>query len=294
MPEANEESDPTYPGADRPADSWESDRVPMVRKLPRSPAYIVVVVSGYMLLLCAIPLGIFLLIEAMGNVRHAANRMKSSGQLSQIGWAIHNYNDANSELPGNTYSPDGTPLLSWRVHLLPFIEQDELYRQFKLDEPWDGPNNIRLIDRMPKSYSNPNEPRGSKTFYRGFSSPGAVFERRVTARNKPPELNIFGFPVLGLSGTNKFDLNSFKDLISETIMVVDAGEPVEWTKPDDLDASPGKPLPSLGGMKWAKNKMQLLMADGYARMIRTDLPEETLRALITHSGQESLPANWEN
>ena len=48
-----------------------------------------------------------------------------------------------------TMTMSGKPLLSWRVHLLPFLEENELYEQFKLDEPWDSPHNIKLLDQMP-------------------------------------------------------------------------------------------------------------------------------------------------
>src|SRR5262249_40333472 len=121
--------------------------------------------------------------------------------------------------------------LSWRVHILPFVEEDLLYHQFRLDEPWDSPNNIRLLDRVPRVYVLPNVPLvAGMTHYRGFSSPGAVFDRRlVVNQSRPPK------EVLNLSG--------FKDSTSNTILVVEAGDPVEWTKPDDLDASPGRPFP---------------------------------------------------
>src|SRR5262249_48169723 len=55
----------------------------------------------------------------------------------QIGLPTHNYHDVNGHCPGNSYDKDGKPLLSWRVHILPYIEQAALYNQFKLDEPWD-------------------------------------------------------------------------------------------------------------------------------------------------------------
>lgn len=260
------------------------------RKKKKSSTGIVLIIVGCIMLVCGAPLCIGLLLPSLTSVRHSANRMKSSNNLKQMGIAFHSYNDVNDELPGNTYSPDGKPLLSWRVHILPFVEQDNLYRQFNLDEPWDGPTNARLLNQMPKIYANPSEPSQSKTYYRGFSSPGAIFERKLVNRKMAIEKNILGEPFPGQKPN--VNMSSIRDLISDTILVVDAGEPVDWTKPEDLDASPGKPLPPLGGMRWAKNKMQALMADGSVRMIRTDLPEETIRALITHSGQEILPGGW--
>jgi prepilin-type processing-associated H-X9-DG protein len=196
-------------------------------------------------------------------------------------------------LPTNTYSADGTPLLSWRVHILPYLEYDDLHQQFNLNEPWDGPTNRKLLDQLPRIYADPRDqswPRPNRTFYRGFSSAGAVFERRSIATrtkliggglDKPPP------------GVERFDLRSLKDPPAGTILVVEAGDPVEWTKPDDLDAAAGKPFPTLGGMNWRGNRFNVLFADGSVRFLRSDLPETTLRALVTHSGGEPLPANWE-
>ena len=93
--------------------------------------------------------------------------------LKQIGLALHNYHDAHGKFPTNVYGPKGEPLLSWRVHLLPYLEEDNLYKQFKMDEAWDGPNNKELIEKMPKVYRGrptATHPKG-KTFYQGFVSP---------------------------------------------------------------------------------------------------------------------------
>ena len=79
--------------------------------------------------------------------------------MKQIGVAIYNYHFTYENLPvgekdGIKFS-EGGPLLSWRVHILPFIEQQELYDRFKLDEPWDSEHNIKLLNEMPFVYANP-------------------------------------------------------------------------------------------------------------------------------------------
>jgi hypothetical protein len=256
-----------------------------------NPGLIIGIVVGVCLLVCGTPICIGLLLPAVQNVRGAANRMKSANNMKQMTLAAHNYNDVYNELPGNSYGPDGKPLLSWRVHILPFVEQDILYKQFKLDEPWDSPNNIILLNQMPRIYENPNESAvTSKTYYRGFSSPGAVFEHRFGMR---PGLNK---ELKGPGPQGKFDpfnLGNIKDLSSETILFVEAGEPIEWTKPEDLDASLGKPFPPLGGMKLQRNRIQVGMLDGQVKMLRNDLPETTWRALVTHNGGEVIPAGWD-
>jgi hypothetical protein len=257
----------------------EYDRPGPSRKRGMGVGMILLIVAGVLVVCGGLVIGggIF----AVSGVRESANRMKSSNNLKQIGLAMHNYNDTNGELPSNTYSADGKPLLSWRVHILPYVEQDRLYRQFKLDEPWDSPNNLPLLAQMPPVYARPNVPRSTTTYYRGFSSPGAVFERRLVPDQWPRPKK------------DQLSVAEFTDGTSNTIMVVEAGDPVEWTRPDDLDASPGKPFPKMGGHEWRNGLFQALMGDGSVRTLKPDMPESTLRALVTHSGNDPLPPGWD-
>ena len=110
------------------------------------------------------------------------------------------------------------PLLSRRVALLPYLEQDNLYEQFKLDEPWDSANNKKLIEQMPKIYAPPKPGQAGYTHLQMVIGPNAL----------PP----FGMRIPA----------SFPDGTSNTIAVVEAAEPVIWTKPDDV-MLPGKDMP---------------------------------------------------
>src|SRR5207248_10367 len=100
-----------------------------------------------------------------------------------IGRAAHDHADALGYLPNNSYEVrNGKPsgLLSWRVHLLPYLGEKALYNEFKLDEPWDGPTNRKLLARMPAVYASPEARKKAgegKTFYRGFTAPGGIFEK---------------------------------------------------------------------------------------------------------------------
>ena len=97
--------------------------------------------------------------QAVSVVQEAAETAQSQQNLQQIGMAIRQYEAAQASLPNNSYESGGgkktRPLLSWRVHLLPYLGQNALYKQFKLDEPWDSPNNIRLVNQMPAVYGGP-------------------------------------------------------------------------------------------------------------------------------------------
>src|SRR5262249_33673006 len=91
-------------------------------------------------------------------VAAAQNRMASANNLKQITRAMHISPDNHTPSPpAAIFRKDGKALLSWRVAILPYIEQDELYKQFKLDEPWDSPHNKKLLDKMPELYAAPGQ-----------------------------------------------------------------------------------------------------------------------------------------
>ena len=89
-------------------------------------------------------------------IRGNAARTQCVNNLKQIGLAMHNYHATHKTFPpAFTVDKDGKPLLSWRVLILPYLEQDALYKEFHLDEPWDSPHNRTLIERMPPTYRCP-------------------------------------------------------------------------------------------------------------------------------------------
>jgi hypothetical protein len=184
-----------------------------------------------------------------------------------------NYEGKHGRLPpAVVYGEDGKPLHSWRVLILPFIEQQELYKEFRLDEPWDSPHNIRLLSKMPATYALP--PRKAKgvppfhTVCKVFVGNGAAFEGREGLR---------------LS-------RDFPDGTSNTLLVVEAGEPVPWTKPEDLAYDPDGPLPDLRCP--FKDGFRACAADGSQRWVRKGMSEETLRAIITRNGSETPGFDW--
>ena len=226
-------------------------------------------------------------------VNTAADKMVSNNNLRQITIAAQNYESTYRGLPTNSYSPTGQPLLSWRVHILPYIEQGSLYTQFNLNEPWDGPTNKRLLASMPKVYATPEERKGkvamsTKTFYRGFSSQGTLFSR---GDNIGPGGMRFGMGDINDIGPvpKGRSLVSIVDGTSNTIFCLEAGEAIEWTKPEDLDISVGRPMPKLGGIRPSDNTVNVAFCDGSVRMIKKTNSESTWRAMATYSGGEVVP-----
>ena len=99
------------------------------------------------------------------------HRRKSSRNLERMIGAIQAYHDVHKKLPVSDK-------LSWRVHILPYMDELALYQEFKLNEAWDSPHNIKLLAKMPKFYASPgiktSEP--FTTHYQAITGPGTVFE----------------------------------------------------------------------------------------------------------------------
>jgi RNA polymerase sigma factor (sigma-70 family) len=194
-------------------------------------------------------------------------RATSMNNLKQIGLAMHNFaaQGGTASFPPPAITADGKPTLSWRVAILPFLEQQELYGKFHLDEPWDSPHNKLLLNRMPDVYApviKKNEPNDS-TYYQVFAGPGSIFD--------------------GIDGTR---LQDIKDGTSMTILVVEAGKAVPWTKPEDLRFEKDKPLPKLGGI--FKDGFNAGFGDGSVRYLSKTTDPKILRALITRNGGETI------
>jgi hypothetical protein len=206
----------------------------------------------------------------LGNAGAAASRVTAMNNLKQIGLAMHNTHDATGALPAAAiYSKDGKPLLSWRVAILPYVEQQALYKEFKLDEPWDSPNNKKLIEKMPKIYALPGvQDAPGTTHFRVFLGPKAAFE-----------------------GNKGLSIASFEDGTSNTMLVVEASQAVPWTKPDELTFDEKGPLPKLGAL--SPDGFLAVMADGSARLVKKSVSEKTLKAAITRNGKETLGQDWQ-
>jgi hypothetical protein len=209
------------------------------------------------------------------------DRKNSALNLQQIGLAFHNFHGTYGEkgFPADAiYSKAGKPLLSWRVALLPFVEEDKLFSEFKLNEPWDSAHNKKLLARIPKIYAptisgKPAKPNA--TFYQVFTGPDTPFNPRSVRGESPMSLGP-RFP------------HSFTDGSSNTLLVVEAGEAVPWSKPADLVYDAKKPVPKLGGL--FPEGFQAVLADGSVKFFGRKLEEKELRALITPSGGEVI--NW--
>ncbi len=227
------------------------------------------------------PVMVALLLPAVQASREAARRMQSSNNLKQIGLAMHNYHDVYRGFPA-AYSvdKDGKPLLSWRVQLLPYIEQQALYDQFHFDEPWNSPHNRKLIAQMPEVYRSPNstaEP--GKTVYLGVAGKDGVF---VAPQGNQRDA---GHPI----GTR---FQNITDGTSNTIMTVEASDQaaVIWTKPDDFEPDEENPARGLMGVR--PEGFLVGFCDGSVRFISRTIDLNTLKALLSKSGGEVVQGDF--
>jgi Protein of unknown function (DUF1559) len=231
-----------------------------------------------LLLLCALTCG--LLLPCAQKTSDSPGWKQSSYSLRQIGQALLNYHKMKGKLPpAVVYDKNGKPLYSWRVLLLPFLDQSDLYRKFKLDEPWDSPHNVdvALQEEATRCYEpilGGMDPTGL-TRFQVLVGPGTAFER--------PGLSLHDFP----------------DGPEKTILAVEAAVPVPWSKPADLVYDPNSPLPPMQSQftypvrllcyeVYRKAGFNAVFADGNTAFIRSDTDEKTLRALITRNGGEKL------
>jgi hypothetical protein len=208
----------------------------------------------------------------MGGVGGGAVAAQNSNNLKQLGLAMISYADAhNGQLPPAVIkSRDGKPLYSWRVELLPYLEQQQLYQEFHKDEPWDSPHNRTLLPRMPSTFALPGIPAApGDTYYQVFTGPKTPFAEKPAVR----------YPT------------SFTDGTSNTMLIVEAATPVPWTKPADIPFDARGSVRALLGYH-VNNAALVAMADGAVVSLPRTVGDTTLRAAVTPAGGDALGPDW--
>jgi hypothetical protein len=189
----------------------------------------------------------------------------ATNNLKQIGIAMHNYHDVHQGFPSTSICDrKGKPLLSWRVAILPYVEQDQLYKRFKLDEPWDSEHNKKLIAEMPKLYALPGGKADGKTHYKVFYGNNAVFDLVQATK-----------------------ITEIPDGTSNTLMVVEAAEGTDWTKPEDIEYDPKLPVGKL--LLFKDDKTPVVFCDGSVRFLKKGLADKTWHMLIQKNDGQVIP-----
>jgi hypothetical protein len=196
-----------------------------------------------------------------------AYRSASMSNLKQIGLALHNYHDVHKAFPAvANFDGDGKRLLSWRVHILPYLGEEKLYKEFHLDEPWDSEHNKKLVARMPNSFAVP-----------GFSDS----DKGLTTYLAPVAAN-----AMWTGTATRVKIAEVTDGTSNTIFVIDATDKhaVPWTKPADYTYDPKDPAAGLA-YRYG-NGVLALFTDGSVSALPKTINAQMMLALFTRNGGE--------
>jgi hypothetical protein len=241
-------------------------------------------VWGCALTLLMLLLVVALLLPAVSSAREAGRRSQCSINLRHLGLALHNYYDDHGYLPPPYVAgPDGKPMHSWRVLILPYLEETSLYNAYNFDEPWNGPNNGKLAKRMPLVFRCPSDPHmlSGMTSYFCITGPGRAKEGKPT-----------------------LDFGDITDGLSNTLALAESHTArVNWLEPRDLtvedilagDNTAQAPCPcSYHGRQdrgvWRSEGHMYLGAwfDASVGRLPTRLDRQSLQAILTIDGGERV------
>jgi type II secretory pathway pseudopilin PulG len=222
---------------------------------------------GSVLIMC-VAIGGALLLPAVQQAREAARRTQCKNNLKMIGLAMHNYHDAHGCFPPvASYDAQGRPLLSWRVFILPFVEETALYQKFNLSEPWDSPQNLPLMQQMPSVYLCPSDPAvgTTNTSYFAVTGNGTFFPPNRCTRIREVT-----------------DGTAFSMMVGEA-----SSSSTPWTKPEDPAYDGNQPSPAMSPTSHVGGR-NVLMGDGTVRFVSDSTPPQTWQALRTINGNEII------
>ena len=208
--------------------------------------------------------------RAVHQAREAARASQCLCNLCMIKLALLNYHEANGSFPpAYVADADGKPMHSWRVLILPYLEHNPLFATYNMAEPWDGPNNRKLLDLRPNVYDCPSRGAGrGLTSYVAIVGPGTAFPGSKTTK-----------------------LGDIHDGPGRTILVAEVSNvDIAWTEPRDLDAQtmswviddPSRPSLSSPHAEGPA----VVFADSSYRRLGTYHPLEALKAMTTINGGE--------
>ncbi|MEM8945133.1 MAG: DUF1559 domain-containing protein [Planctomycetota bacterium] len=201
------------------------------------------------------------------SVSPATAGSRNLNNMKQIALAFHNYADVHGKFPANIYDDDGNALLSWRVQLLPYLEQQALYDRFRLDESWDSEHNQPWSEVVLEVFSTPGGPTDGRTCYLALAGEETLFP-----------------------GNEELTFRDVTDGTSNTIMFVEASpdQAVSWSKPQDLEFDSTRPMRGIAGNP--RGRFGMAMSDGSCRTVSIPFEEETMQRLATRAGGEVVGA----
>jgi hypothetical protein len=209
------------------------------------------------------PLILALLLTAWpAHVAVAQGRRTWMNNMQSIHLGLEAYQETFKRLPTDILDAKGKPILSWRMLLLPYIEHGFLHKEFKLNEPWDSPHNLKLAEKIPWIYESPV-----------FGS-SRHQSHICMVRGKDTYLGLNPHPFIKASDP----------LRARAIIMVDLddSQAVTWTKPDQWEYDAHNPFQGLaqkdGDRFFPEPGFLVVDADGHPRFLPKSTPLETVRA----------------
>ena len=232
------------------------------------------------------PVLVGLMLPAVQAAREAARRTGCMSNARMLGLGMMNAESAHQLIPAAIVDTNGKPLLSWRVAILPYLEESELYSRFHLDEPWDSEHNRALIPLMPSCFVCPSTPLDStagRTTYLAAAGPGMALASPSVKKAIGSGVTLRGVPA-----------TSITDGMSKTVLILEVPpeNAVPWTKPEDFNTAPDQAAARLfSGASHAAGIHTLLFGDTHLDMVTPDVDPTVLAAILTRAGGEaaSLP-----
>ncbi|MFO0902464.1 MAG: DUF1559 domain-containing protein [Pirellulales bacterium] len=241
---------------------------------------IVGVAAGVLLLMV---LGLAaLLIPAISSARQAARRVQSGNNMKMIGLAMHNYHDTYGNFPlAGSDEPAYGLQMSWRVRLLPFVEQGSMFNQIDFNQPWNAGQNAQFNNSMPNVYQSPAAPpSNSNTVYVALVDSYRAPPPGGKSNGKPPAANdAQPSPIFSHDG-RATGMARIIDGTSNTLLFVeaDAEQAVPWMAPQDIVFDPQQPKRGIG--KLHGKGFQVMMADGSVRFVANEVDDQVMRNLV--------------
>ncbi|QDT67728.1 hypothetical protein MalM25_06300 [Planctomycetes bacterium MalM25] len=225
------------------------------------------------------------LAPAIAEASELSRRSAKMNDMKQIALALLNYESANGYLPGPIVSEEGKPLLSWRVAILPYLEQSALFREFHLDEPWDSPHNLEWAKALPQVYfENSGLPEQQRTDYLRPVYPGSDVAS-AAGESDPVQKRSHGQKYFVRPG-DKY--RQITDGASNTILLAEVApeHAISWTKPGDWEVDLKDPMAKLRTDQ--RKGFVSARYDGSAHYLTFDFSTSGLKKLITKAGGEVL------
>jgi beta-lactamase regulating signal transducer with metallopeptidase domain len=196
-----------------------------------------------------------LLLGLLPVAEEEARQSANLDNLRRIGKALNNYREAHGRFPpAVVLGPDGKTPHSWRVEILPYLDIKSLYDEYKLDEPWDGEHNRKLVARMPDVFGGPAVGgEAGRTAYLMITNPDGPF--RPTPSKEGPTLDA---------------LRGAKQPLGNAVVLEAQAKAVEWTRPADFAGGDG-PIPAPPADGKASKPVGVVRAGGEVELIGADV-----------------------